>query len=282
MFNVECLKKEMVMESVTGRNYTCEYQLFGNGKKILFAFHGFNNNAGNFSELEPLLRDSHQIISINLFFHGKSSVEEHLVEKGISTEDLSDVFQKLMLKFPSPVYELIGYSLGGRVALKIFELFPSRIKRIYLLAADGLRINRVYTFLTGSQVGRMLFRRAVQNPARLFRLASFFRRTTIINPKKYEFALGNFDTDIKRKKVYNVWMTFRRILPDIKKVASLAKKHGTQIHLFFGKYDTIIPSRLGNKLADYGGNQVKVHILETGHRLLTVEAFRPVAAEIRQ
>ncbi len=250
------------------RNYTVDFIEFGTGSKIVFAFHGFNNNAGNFSFLEPALGSDYKVIAINLFFHGDSHAEEELVEKGLSEEELKTFFELLCERFPAEKYILIGYSLGGRISLFLSGQFPEKVGHLILIAPDGIRISPFYKLVTQNKPGRRFLKGVVENPAIFFGIGKFLRSFRLINEKRYLFALNNFDSKEKREKVYRVWLIYRNVHVNIDDVRNTIMRHGIRTDMLFGAYDQIIPASIGFKFQMGMEKQIGVHILNSGHRLL--------------
>ncbi|MBL0103467.1 MAG: alpha/beta fold hydrolase [Bacteroidetes bacterium] len=130
----------------TDGEFKFEYFVYGRGPKILFAFHGFDNDAQEFEPLAKQLGHSHTIVSVNLLFHGESTTSEKLVERGMSHAEFLRTTEKLMSLFPAETYELMGFSLGGRMALYITQHLGIRVSRLILLAPDGLKKRRILSF----------------------------------------------------------------------------------------------------------------------------------------
>ena len=259
-------------------DYEIEYFVYGNGKKILFAFHGFNNHAEDFKILDSFFGNEYTIVAINLFFHGDSHAQNHIVEKGFSIDDLKNLFDEISTLFPSKKYSLIGYSLGGRVVLKLLEICPEKIEKIILLAPDGIRISIMFRFLTQTLMGNKLLKRVVDNPSIFFALAGLLRKSGLLGEKKYQFTLGNYNSKTKRQKVYMVWMTLRKIISKLSIVKNIIIKYNIPMVLFFGKYDLIIPPSVGKKFQKGMEKYISINILESGHHLLKENTVKEIDA----
>ena len=253
---------------ISWKGFHWEYFVYGNGPEFLFTFHGFDNDAVDFASFENALGKRYTIVSVNLFFHGKSFSEKGVFKPGFSEKDLNGLFERFLLEFKATRFSLMGYSLGGRVVLQLAINYAERINRVFLLAPDGLKISRWYRFVTHWRIGRRIFKRIVRNPKRFFSVAGFFHKLRLVGTKQYKFALSNFDTQEKRDKVYNVWMMFRNILPDPYIVKVALDENQISLHLLFGKYDTIIPASLGKKFMKGLDAPVTLDVLEMGHNLL--------------
>ena len=262
---------------IKNSDYDIEYFVYGNGHKILLAFHGFNNDAEDFKVFEKTFGNEYTIVAVNLFFHGKSHAKNHLVEKGFSIYDLKNLFDEIADLFRAEKYSLMGYSLGGRIVLKLIEIYPEKIENIFLLAPDGIRISFMYRFLTQTFQGNKLLKRVVDNPSIFFALASFLRWTGLLGEKKYQFTLGNYDSKTKREKVYLVWMTLRKIISSNTEVKKVISKYKIPVHLFFGKYDLIIPESTGKKFQKGMEIYIYLNVLESGHKLLKENTVKEIS-----
>jgi pimeloyl-ACP methyl ester carboxylesterase len=188
-----------------------------------------------------------------------------------------ELFDDLAKRFPAEKYSLIGYSLGGRIVLKLLEIYPEKIDRILLLAPDGIRISLFYRFLTQTLAGQKLMAWVIKNPSFFLTLAGFLKKTGMISEKRYRFALGNFDTEKKRKKVFLVWMTLRKTVSDLAIVKKVIRKYQIPVNLFFGRFDTIIPPSVGRKFQKGMEKNITLTVLESGHRLLREQTLGEVA-----
>jgi pimeloyl-ACP methyl ester carboxylesterase len=266
----------MRAQKIIHADYVLEYFLFGSGPESMLAFHGFNNNARDFESLGKISGDRYTIVSVNIFFHGNSTVHERLIDDGMSKPELKSLFAEVFKIRAADKFTLLGYSLGGRIALKMLELFPERIEKIILLAPDGIKINPFYSFLTRTWIGKKLLRNTVANPVFFTRLAGFLKTTRIISEKRYNFAYSNFENRSKREKVYQVWMTLKNVVSKQGDIRRKLVRYNIRMYLFFGKYDKIIPPSIGEKFRKGVERQVKLHILEEGHRLIRQDVLEKV------
>jgi pimeloyl-ACP methyl ester carboxylesterase len=76
-----------------------------------------------------------------------------------------------------------------------------------------------------------------------------------------------------------VWLSYRRIEPDLERVARKAESLNLRIHLYFGAHDRVIPPDLGENLARFAPSNVSQHVLPFGHVLLTTELAEAIAAD---
>src|SRR5260370_41963530 len=98
-----------------------EYEVFGNGSEILLAFHGFANHPSDFKVFEPALGTKFKIISFHLPYHGPVPSDLSGKEISYSKEDLKQLFKKFFALNSIKNFSLMGYSLGGKIALQLME-----------------------------------------------------------------------------------------------------------------------------------------------------------------
>lgn len=100
---------------------------------IIF-LHGFSGSGQTWREVTNYLKGEFQVVSIDLIGHGKSSVpvdfkRYQMVEQ---LADLEMIFKQLKLDN----FTLVGYSMGGRVALAYASEYPARVKSLILESAS--------------------------------------------------------------------------------------------------------------------------------------------------
>ena len=119
---------------VNGARYHLEIE--GDGPPLVL-LHGFTGSTRTWSELIPILVSSYRTIAIDLLGHGLSDSpsDPHRYEIGRAVEDLLAVFDRLDL----PLLNVLGYSMGGRVALSLAVSTPDRIDSLILEStSDGI------------------------------------------------------------------------------------------------------------------------------------------------
>src|SRR5689334_12940171 len=110
-----------------------EYEEYGSGALPLLAFHGFGNSGELFRVLEPSLGKKYRILAFNLPGHGESRLDAITAKRGISKEQLKNYFTHFLEGIKAEHFSLIGFSIGGKIALVLTELFQDRIKDLILI-----------------------------------------------------------------------------------------------------------------------------------------------------
>lgn len=254
----------------TYNNLIIEFITSGFGRNKIICFHGFGRKAEDFLIFNELLTNDQQLVSINLFAHEGSSFPASRIDNlPITKEEWKEVFIAFLEHISADNVDLLGYSMGGRVALVTLEIIPEKIKSLLLIAPDGLKINPLYKFASGTKIGRSLYRGIVDNPAWLFRIAKWLNKLGMLNDKLHRFVHVHLDTKEKRQQVHDAWLIYKFLFPNLDKLAVLIRNNnGFSFHMIFGEMDSVITPRIGEKFCDKIGNRKCFYMIPSGHRLL--------------
>jgi pimeloyl-ACP methyl ester carboxylesterase len=252
-----------------------EYAEFGYGKSIVIAMHGFGREAEDFRQFVPMLRENERIVAINLFSHSKSNWPENrpLLES-LSPLEHKQLLEAFLAHLNVKSFALMGYSLGGKVALTTYELMPEKVERLLLIAPDGLKVNLFYGFLVNTSMGRGLYRGIMKLPKVLFRTADFAKATGLINAKLHRFVYVHMDSHEKRNLVYETWLIYRKLVPNLDKIAAQANASNVHLKLIFGTHDSVIKIKDGERFAFKLNHKKSLYKLPSGHQLMNEETVK--------
>ena len=113
------------------------YELRGSGAPLI-ALHGFTGGGRDFLPLANALRRQAMTITLDLMGHGESDApaDPGRYSLAASADDVLALADELGLTS----FDLLGYSMGGRVALRTVLAQPRRIRRLVLESASpGIR-----------------------------------------------------------------------------------------------------------------------------------------------
>jgi pimeloyl-ACP methyl ester carboxylesterase len=239
----------------------------GNGEKILFCLHGYGESCKSFDFIEKYIIADFTLIGIDFPFHGETIWNEGLI---FSPEDLSNIIDEIIhsLSIKNAKIYLLGFSMGGRVALNLFQINPDKIEKLILIAPDGLHVNFWYWFATQNYFGNKLFHFTVQHPAWFFSLLSFSNKIKLINQSIFKFANYYLHDKQVRTDLYNRWITMRRFKPDIKKIKKNIRNDNIQMRLLYGEYDRVIRYKNAKKFMRGIKSYCTLSIIDSGHQLL--------------
>ena len=105
------------------------YKIEGEGFPLVL-IHGFSNDLNYWNNLDKSIYENFKVIRMDLRGHGKSD----LANNEVSVELLSSDIMKLLEKIDINKFNLIGFSLGGSIAINIAEKYPERVNKLVLLS----------------------------------------------------------------------------------------------------------------------------------------------------
>lgn len=247
---------------------------WGTGEKLLLCFHGFGEEAGSFMSLALRLQHQYTIIAMDLPLHGQTNWNEGL---RCTTADIVHMIDKVPA-LHNRSFSLAGFSMGGRVALAVYEQIPRRVQQLVLLAPDGLKTNFWYWLATQTAIGNRLFRHLMKNPEPFFAVTGMLKNMHMINMGVYHYVTQYLKQEDMRSRLYNIWTTMRKIRPRSAIIQSLISGHKTPVVFIYGRYDRVIRYTTGLAFKKRAGDCCTLHILPCGHRVLQEKNTAAIAA----
>lgn len=246
------------------------YAKAGQGTIALLVFHGFGQDNQEFEAWVKDLGGKYRLYVFDLYFHGQSTWPSL---QPLEKEDWQKIMSQFFTRERIEAFEIVGFSLGGKFALATLEAFPQRTRRIILLAADGIKLNTWYRLATYPTLTRRLFQSMVMFPGRYYALVKFFRRINLVNKGVVRFAESQMNTEEKRRRVYNSWVTFRHLKFDISQIADTLNQHQIPVLIIVGKYDKVIPAANMDRLVSRL-HKKQFEVIEAGHNDVVSKAVK--------
>jgi pimeloyl-ACP methyl ester carboxylesterase len=273
------------------------YSVWGTGKKPLLCFHGYGESASSFAFLEDRLGSEFTILAPDLPFHGATqwndglyfdpSLLPVLIENILGNLSDAAALPSHTIAAPHTIlaphgsprpnaitplntdrWWVLGYSMGGRVAVSLLGLKPEKIAKMVLLAPDGLKMNRWYFLATQTGLGNRVFRHIMRRPRNLLGLLKMAGKAKWINPAVHKFMLRNIEDPQVREDLYKRWTVMRGFKPNTTFIKTIIRKHRVPVNLVYGRYDRIIRHEDGDHFRQGIAPWCKLLILDTGHALL--------------
>ena len=239
---------------------------FGEGSKYVFCFHGYGEDGSSFEFLKNSLGQTYTLIAIDLPFHGNTTWNEGLLMTPEDLINIVDVITKQYRINKKNKFSLLGFSLGGRIALHLLQTVPSRIEKAVLIAPDGLRLNFWYALGTQTSLGNKLFAYTMKKPKWFFNLVNVGYRTKLLSKSIVKFTHHYLDDEQERSLLYERWTTMRKFKPNASAVKKAIEKYKIEVRVLFGSYDRIILNKRNHFFND--NPYVKIQVIEAGHMLL--------------
>lgn len=267
------------------RSSAISYYCFGSGPNLVVCFHGYGEEAKAFEFLGKYAGDRFTFIAIDLPFHGKTEWKEgyninsqellQIVESILTQNNLKP--QTLNLKL-----SLLGFSLGGRIALSLYQSVPEKIERLVLLAPDGLKVNFWYWLATQTWPGNKLFKLTMKKPGWFFGLLKLLNKLKLVNSSIFKFLNYYIGDAEVRRLLYARWTTMRKIKPNISVIKEKISDHKTVAKLVYGKHDRIILSSVGEKFRKGIEEHCTISVINAGHQVLHEKHAEEIVKAFRQ
>lgn len=245
------------------------YLHFGRGPQWVICFHGFDESATQFAFLERHAADRFRFLAIDLPFHGETDWQEgYDCDPSEFYSITRDIFNSLGGAFETSRSYLLGFSLGSRIALSLYELHPDSFVKLVLLAPDGLKVNAWYWLATQTVIGNGLFAYTMRKPSWFFTVLKMMNRLGTVNSSVFKFV--NFyigDKEIRRL-LYARWTTLRKFKPSLPKIRRRVLSNQSRVNLLYGKHDRIILSVRGDRFRRGIESNSTLRIIASGHQVL--------------
>ena len=110
------------------------YETHGAGRPMIL-LHGGLMSGEMFGPVLPALAESHQVIAVDLQGHGRTADIDRPIDIRLMADDIAALIDHLGLDKP----DIVGYSLGGGVALFTAVKYPEKVRKLVSAAAHARR-----------------------------------------------------------------------------------------------------------------------------------------------
>jgi pimeloyl-ACP methyl ester carboxylesterase len=121
------------------------YETHGTGRPLVL-LHGGLGSGEMFGPVLPALSERHQVIAPDLQGHGRTADIDRPIDVRLMADDIAALIEHLGLDKP----DVVGYSLGGGVALQVAIKYPALIGRLVAVSA-AIRRDAAYPELLEQQ-----------------------------------------------------------------------------------------------------------------------------------
>ena len=117
---------------VNGVNYY--YEVRGEGEPLLI-LHGGLGSIDMFAPLLPIFSENRQVIGVDLQGHGRTT----LGDRPILLSDIGDDVAAILKRLGYAQVDVLGYSMGGGVALRLAAQHPELVRRLVIASSPFAR-----------------------------------------------------------------------------------------------------------------------------------------------
>jgi pimeloyl-ACP methyl ester carboxylesterase len=114
------------------------FESHGAGRSLIL-LHGGLGSGEMFGPVIPALAERHQVVAVDLQGHGRTADIDRPIDLRLMADDMAALIDHLGLDRP----DLVGYSLGGGVALYTAARYPTKVGRL-VVASPNLRPDDIY------------------------------------------------------------------------------------------------------------------------------------------
>ncbi|HKW70989.1 MAG TPA: alpha/beta hydrolase [Candidatus Dormibacteraeota bacterium] len=121
------------------------YETHGTGRPVIL-LHGGLGSGEMFGPVLPLLAERRRVITVDLQGHGRTADIDRPLDVRLMADDIAALIDNLGLDRP----DLVGYSLGGGVALHTAAKYPAKVGRLVVVSAN-IRPDAIYPEMRDQQ-----------------------------------------------------------------------------------------------------------------------------------
>ena len=121
------------------------YETHGAGRPLIL-LHGGLGSGDMFAPVLPKLTERHEVITVDLQGHGRTADIDRPIDARLMADDIAALIDHLALDRP----DLVGYSLGGGVAMHTAIKYPAKVRRL-VSASVNIRRDAIYPEMLAQQ-----------------------------------------------------------------------------------------------------------------------------------
>jgi pimeloyl-ACP methyl ester carboxylesterase len=121
------------------------FETHGAGRPLIL-LHGGLGSGEMFGPILPALAERHQVIAPDLQGHGRTADIDRPIDVRLMADDIAALIEHLGLDEP----DVVGYSLGGGVALLTAIKYPAMVRRL-VVASANVRRDAIYPEMLAQQ-----------------------------------------------------------------------------------------------------------------------------------
>jgi len=243
------------------RSSVIHYLTIGSGDIPVVCLHGYGESSQAFNFLEEN-KNQYQFIAIDLPYHGQTIWNE---QEDFTPAHLAAIIESIIKERS---FLVLGFSLGARMALHLYQYIAHKISKVILLAPDGLKLNFWYWLATQTAVGILLFRFTIQHIQWFLIFLKILNRFKLVNASIYKFTFHYIKDKKSRDLLYQRWIGLRKFRPNLKEIKKQIVLQKTIVHLLYGKHDRIILPARGEQFRKGIETYCTIEILDCGHQVL--------------
>ena len=256
------------------------------GQRAIVAFHGFARPLEDMLDFAGIWPEDRTLIAIHLPHHGRTGplvAGDHPLPPATFQAAILAILAAEGLDTDGA--DLIGYSIGGRVALSLMVAAPKFWGRVLLMAPDGFVKNPFYRITVHTAFGRWAWFWMDRHAAQVLRWNDKWHKWGLISKHLHGFGRFHMESHEMRMMVWHGWRAHRALWPRHAAIAQALRERagaGCETDLVFGKKDKIIPPHNARRIQrmTHGLPHLRFHNILSGHGMLRPELLRDIIQRI--
>lgn len=246
------------------RQHQIHFLKFGSGKEKLIALHGYGDNAELYLNIASVLAKKYTVYALDLPFHGKTNWNK---TASFSPDDLAALIETLCESEQIKRFSLMGYSMGGKIAIALVPNFAKCLNSFFLIASSGLKMPFFYSLVENAPV--WLVKKAevwIDEPHSLFQMLKTARKLKLVSPFVHRFTRRLTNSTSRRQRLFNIWVILRHFNSNTTEIQRFLNRFGVKTLLFFGKKDDIAPPSAAQHFAKKL-DKCSLYMINTNHNI---------------
>ncbi len=240
------------------------FQEKGAGNQLLLCLHGYRQRKEMFHPLFGTVPSGWKIILMDLPLFGETTW--HNPKAGISPAFLRQLWQALLQRFPQGQWHVLGFSMGGKIAMALQLAAPRPAAVVILLAPDGIRPNPWHRFVS-SRPGQYFLHRLNQHSAFVLSLSQWLYDRKWLSTFSYRFAQRNFASAELRELLETQIRLYAPLHFRLASLVQHSRQYPTQWHILWGEQDRVIPWQTA-LVFQKRLPETQLHLIPAGHMIL--------------
>lgn len=246
------------------------YYKFGRGTRNMLGFHGYGMHGKQFKVLEESMGERYTFYGFDLFFHKQTRLHNQSLQeirRGISKEELTQLFLDFCTWEQIDRFSLIAYSMGTHYASSLLEVCADRVDEYIAIAPSCLRPEPFLYFLSKNRAANFLLRKLSSSNTGMFRLLDLCKSLGILDNRAREILIREIETPELRLAFYACITYLRHLDLDRAQFIRSINTAAIKTLFIFGSRDRVYPEKIGEKVLPLLQHSRKL-VLNEGHELI--------------
>ena len=240
----------------------------GAGERVLICIHGYLQDKHLFDRVWDTVPENWIIVSIDMPLFGRSEWKKK--DQPMHKKFLRKMWASFRERYPDKELNLLGFSMGGKMAMNLVGMVKDPPSRVILISPDGISRNILQNFAMFHPIGKQVLRGFLRFPAPIIYASKFAYRFKFIDRFTHDFMYGNFGSPKLRQALRTYMLVYSGLKVPLKKLQKRTAKHQIQWQIIWGTQDGIISpkgiQRFQKLIPDAKGD-----FIESGHLVVDLK-----------